>query len=467
MKLLINCLYKKTAIALCLSIAVTSCATGYLSKVEEAKVVSASSLPDLPSQWSSLQSSVGDVQLGWLAKLNDPVLESLVIEAQKNNPNIKIMAASVDSARALSNQAAASLSPQLGVSTGNTSSGIVDGNGSNNFNVSLQTSWEVDLWGRIRSGELASQENLIAAKAEYVYAQHSLAASVAKAYFIAIEANRQLAISQQSIDAVIKTNEIVQSQYNNGAADEQNLALAKADLASAQDGLISSKAGQRDATRSLEILLGRYPSAELSVNKLLPILPDILPAGVPSELLERRPDLVAAERKVAAAFNELDVAKAAKLPNLSLTGSFGGSSSSLSDVLNPANIAWQALGSLTAPLIDGGRIEAGIEAATASQKAAVANYTQVALNAFSDVEQALDQGTVLRKRQVALTSVLKQSEKALKIANLQFNEGEISLLDVLTIQQKVFSARSNLLSIERALLTQFININLALGGSWT
>ena len=464
-KMLANKLFKRTFIAMCIVTLASGCATSSLNRVEDAKAATAANLPDLPSQWASIQKRIGDVKVSWLEKLNDPALTLLVLEAQKNNRNLQVMSASVDGARALANQAASSLSPQL-TSVGNTSAGGVEGSGSNNFNLGLQASWEADLWGRIRSGNLAAQENVVAAEAEYKFAQYSLAANVAKTYFVAIEANKQLEIAQKSVDTVVETNRIVQVQFDNGLANQQNISLAKADLASAQDGLVSSKAGQRDATRSLELLLGRYPSAELGVDQSLPILPDSLSAGIPSQLLERRPDLVSAERKVAAAFNRLDAAKAAKLPNLSLSGSLGGASSSLSNILNPANLAWQAIGSLVTPIIDGGRLDAQVEAATADQKAAVASYAQVALNAFADVERSLDQGSVLRKRVAALTTVLLESEKALKIANLQFNEGEISLLDVLILQQRVFSARSNLLSINRASLTQFVNLNLALGGSW-
>jgi len=464
-KMLANKLFKRTVIAMCIVSLASGCATSSLNRVEDAKAATAANLPDLPSQWASIQQRIGDVKVSWLEKLNDPALTLLVLEAQKNNRNLQVMSASVDGARALANQAASSLSPQL-TSVGNTSAGGVEGSGSNNFNLGLQASWEADLWGRIRSGNLAAQENVVAAEAEYKFAQYSLAANVAKTYFVAIEANKQLEIAQKSVDTVVETNRIVQVQFDNGLANQQNISLAKADLASAQDGLVSSKAGQRDATRSLELLLGRYPSAELGVDQSLPILPNSLSAGIPSQLLERRPDLVSAERKVAAAFNRLDAAKAAKLPNLSLSGSLGGASSSLSNILNPANLAWQAIGSLVTPIIDGGRLDAQVEAATADQKAAVASYAQVALNAFADVERSLDQGSVLRKRVAALTTVLLESEKALKIANLQFNEGEISLLDVLILQQRVFSARSNLLSINRASLTQFVNLNLALGGSW-
>jgi len=442
------------------------CASRDLSKVEEARTATAASLPSLPEQWSMMAQSADEVDIGWLAKLQDPVLEALVAESQVNNRNLQAMAANVDGARALSGQAASALSPQLGVSGNSTSGGLVDGSGSNNLNVGLQASWELDLWGRIRSGDLAAQESLVAAEAEYEYAQYSLAAGVAKAYLIAIEANKQLDIAQQSIDAVAETNRIVQVQFENGVADQQSVSLAKADLASAQDGFASSKARLRDATRTLELLLGRYPSAELAVQQDLPALPNEPAVGIPSELLERRPDLIAAERKVAAAFNKIDVAKAAKLPSLSLSGSLGGSSTSLGNILNPANLAWQAIGSIAAPLVDGGLSDAQIDAATAEQEAAVANYAQSALNAFADVERALDQGSVLEERSTALSTVLTESETALKIANAQYNEGEISLLDVLIIQQRVFAARSNLLSVERAAITQFIDLNLALGGSW-
>ncbi|WP_289029568.1 efflux transporter outer membrane subunit [uncultured Paraglaciecola sp.] len=458
--------FQKTTIVLALTALLNGCVTGDLSRVEDAKQATIASLPDIPKQWAALEVKVGDVEMGWLEKLQDPILDALVSEAQSNNKNLQALAASVDGARALSKQAASALSPLVAGSVGNTGSGMVDSSGSNSFSAGLDVSWEADLWGRLGSGNLAAIENTIAAEAEYKYAQYSLAAGVTKAYLVAKEANIQLDIAQKNVDTVTETNRIVKVQFDNGLAGQQEVSLAKADLASAQDSLISSKAGLRDATRSLELLLGRYPSAELAVENVLPALPDVLPAGIPSEILERRPDLIAAERQVAAAFNQVDAAQAAKLPRLSLSSSIGGSSSSLSDVLNPANLAWQAVANIAAPLFDGGYLDAVAEEATANQKAAVASYAQTALNAFAEVEQALDQGSVLRDRKQALTTVLSESETALKIANLQYDEGEISLLDVLTIQQAVFAARSNLLSIERSSLTQFVDLHLALGGSW-
>jgi len=191
------------------------------------------------------------------------------------------------------------------------------------------------------------------------------------------------------------------------------------------------------------------------------------PAGIPSDLLERRPDLIAAERRIAAAFNQTDVAKAARLPQVSLSGTIGGSSNQLSNLLNPSNIAWQAASSLLAPLFDNGLRQAQIDAATADQRAAIAAYTQAALQAFSDTEQALDTTLLLTERRQLLEESAEEAREALRIAQLRYETGETDLVSVLSIQQRVIGAESTLISVSRAQLTNYASLNLALGGSWT
>lgn len=437
-----------------------------LDRTGDARSAAKNSVASAPSAWTTVQQNPGEVQIGWLAGFNDDVLTALVAEAQNKNLDLKLAASSVESARALSRQAASALSPQLNLSTGSSRSGTDQATGNSSQSIGLQAGWELDLWGRIRSGNQAAAQSLLAAEADYKFAQHSIAANVAQAYFASIEATQQLDIAQQSIDTLIETNRIVKVQFENGIGNRQNLALAEADLASAKDSLASSDGARRDALRSLELLLGRYPEAELKVAQSLPRTPQATPAGLPSELLERRPDLIAAERRIAAAYNNLDQAKAARLPSVSLSGSLGGSSNSLGSLLDPGNIAWQAASSLLAPLFDGGLRQAQVDASSADQKAAVTSYAKAALAAFGEVETALDQSVVLQQRVAALTDTLKASEEALRIANIQFKEGEIALIDVLSIQQRVFSARRNLLSVKRAMLSQHVSLNLALGGSW-
>jgi outer membrane protein TolC len=190
------------------------------------------------------------------------------------------------------------------------------------------------------------------------------------------------------------------------------------------------------------------------------------PAGIPSEILERRPDIVSAERQIAAAFDATDQAQAARLPRFSLTSSVNGASNSLSDILDPTNLVWQLGANLMAPLLDGGRRKIDVEIATIEQEQAIANYVQKALVAFSEVENNLDQGRILADRKTALSEVRSQSAKAYYIAELRYREGESDLLDTLQIQQQVISAESSLLSIKRSQLEQRINLYLSLGGSW-
>ena len=330
----------------------------------------------------------------------------------------------------------------------------------------MQTSWEVDVWGRLSAGVDVATASAQAVEADYIFAQHSLSANIAKTYFKVIEAKLQADITRKNLIALEKSMRITQAKYDNGVSSGQDVALNRANLASAKEQLIKIEGSERDALRALEILLGRYPDASAEIPSALPDLPRHPPAGIPSELLERRPDIVSAERKIASAFHATDQAKAAQLPRFSLTATVNSGSSSLSDVLDPANAVWQLGANLIAPLLDGGRRKIDVEIATVEQKQAIANYAQAALTAFSEVENNLDQGRVLASRETALSETLKHIDKAYSIAKLRYKEGEIELLDALQIQQQTISAQSQLLSIERAQLEQRINFYLALGGSW-
>lgn len=421
----------------------------------------------MPESWRAAQSSVGDVQVGWVEAFDDPVLTSLVAEAQEHNRNLQVAAANVDRSRALARQAGAALTPSVNLAAGRGEGGVIENGGSNGqFSAGLQLSWELDIWGRIRSGQQAAVASAQAAEADYVFSQYSLAAGVARSYFLAIEAGLQEKVAQNTVDALEETTRIVNVQYQNGLASSQDLALTKSDLATARDTLTNTAGARRDALRALEILLGRYPGAELEVRDSLPDAPAAPAPGLPSEILERRPDLIAAERNVAAAFNSVQSAKAAKLPAISLTSDIGGSSQSLSNLLDPANVAWSVAGNLVAPLFDGGARQAQVDISTAEQKQAVAAYGQTALEAFGEVESNLDQGVVLDARLASLSEAASEANEAYRIARLRYDEGETDLIDVLTIQQRVFSTESNLAAVQRLLLDQRVNLNLALGGSW-
>ena len=444
----------------------STAACASITTPQDAANAARATLPDAPDAWAMASDRVGPVEAGWLAKLEDPLLDALVQEALANNRNLQAAAANVQRSWALAGQAGAALSPSVSLSSGASRSGNIEDSGNDSYSLTGQASWELDLWGRIRAGNQAAVLSAEAAEADYVYSQYSLAAAVARAYFLAIEAGRQAETVQNTLDALNETDRIVGVQFEFGLATSQDVALSRSDLARTKASLVAAQGSQRDALRALEVLLGRYPAADLSVRQDLPNVPPAPPPGLPSDLLERRPDIIASERRVAASFNSLDQAKAARMPSVSLTGSLGGSSGDLTNLINPTNIAWQAATSLVAPLIDGGLRESQVEQATAEQSQAIAAYADAVLNAFQEVEGSLDQTVVLRDRAVSLEEAAREANNALRIANLRYEEGETDLLDVLTIQQRVLSNEGDVVSIERAQLDEWIALNLALGGSW-
>lgn len=461
-------LHRLISLAL-LSLATSACVTPSQTEVEN-RVDQAigEALPVVSEAWRSA-GSAGSVQVGWIESFSDPVLTALVAEAQANNLNLAAAAANVDQARALARQAGASLTPDVNLSLGGSRAGQLNDASTSpatSLNAGIQVAWEADLWGRIRSGVAQASASAQAAEADYRFAQYSVAGNTAIAYFTAIEANLQTQIAKDSLAILDNTQRIVQAQYDEGEASAQDLALSKSDLATAREQVVTLNGASRDALRALELLLGRYPGAELGVRETLPAVPPPPPAGVPTEILERRPDLVAAERQVAVAFNAVNQAKAARLPSASLTGNLGGASGELSSLLDPGNVAWSLGTSLIAPLFDGGRRRENVTIATAQQEAAVAQYADSALRAFSDVETALDQGRVLTDRNVQLQEAADQASKAFRLAEVRYKEGETSLIDLLAIQQRVIGSRSTLSSVRRLLLQQRVNLNLALGGSW-
>ena len=340
----------------------SGCGAAPTNEVMEADVEQAveKEAPATPDQWGT-ESATGAAQVGWIETFNDPALTKLTEEAQANNRNLAAAAANVDRAWALARQAGAALSPEISVAAGASGSGTANSSAPTNLSLGLQMSWEADVWGRLRAGQRGAVASAQAIEADFLFAQYSLAAATAKAYFTAIEANIQNSIARETVEILQETLRIVNVKYDNGMASAQDVALTRSDLASARERLTTLSGSRRDALRSLEVLLGRYPGAELDVRELLPDAPPPPPAGVPSELLERRPDIVAAERLVAAAFNATAQAKAARLPSVGLTGQIGGASGSLSDLLDPANVAWSLGANLLAPIFDGGRRREAVE----------------------------------------------------------------------------------------------------------
>lgn len=455
------------------ALALTGCAS--LSTDEDVRAATAQSLPELPDQWQVDGALPGEVQIGWIDKLGDPILTELVREAQLANRDIIAAAANVESAYALARQARSGLFPAVDGSVTTRQSDLFENPAIGettavflqpDYDFSLQASWEADVWGRVRAGRNAAYASAQAVEADFRFAQYSLAAAVAQSYFGVIEADLQIEVAERTYQSYAEIERVVRVRVREGYADEQDLRTASSDLATVRESLENAIGSKRSAVRALEILLGRYPANELEGASQLPETPQAPPAGLPSQLLERRPDLIAAERDVAAAFANLDQTKAARLPILNLTGSVGGSSNSLDNLLDGRNLFWSIVGSVLQPIFDGDLRGSQVDEADADKRAAIANYASTALTALEEVETNLDQAAVLRLREDALRDARDEALEAVRLAELRYKEGETDLIDLLSIQQRQFTTEQDFVSIQRSRVDQWISLNLALGGSW-
>ena len=399
----------------------------------------------------------------WLASFDDPALSALVTEALAYNADLQVAAARVEQAAGYVKVAGASLLPAVGVFAmgGGKSggSGGLDG-------IWLNASLELDIWGRVRYGRAAAEEQSAAFAADYAYARQSLAATVAKAWFLAIEAGLQRAIAEdaaRSADALLR---VAQERLRVGSGNEQAVAEARASAGTYRDRLRQIEQAREQALRALEILLGRYPAAEIAVADRLSPMPPPVPVGMPSQLLERRPDVIAAERRVAAAFDRVGEARAAQLPKISLTAGGSSVSSELIVLKDTSNPIWSLGGNLIAPLYQGGALRAQVEIRSAEQKQAVAEYARAGQRAFGEVENALAAENALRDRYVILEATVRDSARALELAQVQYRVGTVDLRAVEQNQLSLYSARIALLRVQTERLAQRVNLYLALGGGF-
>ena len=437
-----------------------------ISTIEQAPEKARAVLPEIAPEWTAMRARIQGEPVSWIASLNAPVLSALIEEAQTNSPDLKIASGDIQRARDLAKQAGAALVPQVGAGLTSTSRGLVDGGTSANLELGLNISWEADLWGRLGSQKASALQNLAAAEADFRGAKNLLAASIAQSYFLVVEAGLQDEIASNVVTSLSEIERLVQLRSENGMASQQDVALARSDLARARAQQSQIRGASRDALNALEVLVGRYPDATMTTNSVLPTLPGLPPAGLPSDLLSRRPDLVAAERRIAVALGAVDAAKAAKLPRLNLAGSLGGASDDLSNILSPSNLAWTAVSSLVAPLFSGGALDAQVDLSSANVEAATAIYAKTALAAFAEVEMGLNQSVNLKEQMGFVKIAHVEARRANELTKLRYREGEANLLDVLTVQQRSFDIESQKVSLARLRLDQYVALNLALGGDW-
>ena len=419
----------------------------------------------VPDGWTAGKAATGPVAANWAASFNDAELVAAITEAIANNPDLASGAARVETAMAYARLAGAKLYPSVDLM--GRAGGKLSGDNSGLQGALLSISWELDLWGRVRYGRAAATADAQSTEKDFVYARESIAAAVARNWFLATEAGLQADVARAAIQDSEALVQLAETRARVGVGNDEDVYVARATVGSYRDALRQLELAREQAVRALELLMGRYPSAAAMPAPRLPGQPADVPAGLPSELLERRPDVVAAERRVAAAFNRVGEAKAARLPTIALTSGVSAISSSLFLLKDHDNPVWNFGANLLAPIYKGGALKTQVEIRTAEQKQAVAAYASVGLRAFGEVENALASENAAREREQILNGALADQQRAYDVVQNQFRVGSTDMRFVTQRQLALNATQSALVRVQAEQRVQRVNLYLALGGSYT
>ncbi len=428
-----------------------------------------------PSSWvQASQNNHGKIATGWIDEFQDKTMKRLVLEALDNNPNLGAAAATLRATERGTIRTKAGLLPRLNASTSGSRSIDFQGNDpstrTTNLGLSLNASWEPDIWGRLKDLNDASRHSLNAAIEDHRGARLSLAANTARAWSNFITAEQQYQLAKHTLDSFQKNLNIIERNYKAGVPGTRALAvqLSRTNVAEARGELENSKLQHGNAARDLEILLGRYPSNKITATATLPHLKNRAPAGLPAELLARRPDIAAARHNIYATAKLADVARKNLLPTINLTGLSSSSEENYSNLLDPQNLALSIAASLAQPLYNGGELKADAQATLAENEASILNYTEIVLAAFGEVEDALQAEEALMNQELHLNTEVKQASLAEKQAEMDFSEGVegVDIISLLESQRRANDARSSLIILRNQRIQNRIDLHLALGGDF-
>ncbi len=434
---------------------------------------------DVPSKWTAGPSEYGRFAARWWVDFGDPRLDGLVDEALAHNYDLKAASGRMAAARAQARIVGAPLFPQVSLDFNRSRQRrnfigfpIPGGNGgvlnttSTNYGVSTNINWEVDLWGRLSDDKAAALADMQGSQADLYGARSSVAGQTAKAWFAAVEAHRQLELARATRDNFKVVNERIDNRYRRGLRPALDLRLSLSNVAAAEAVVLQRMQQFDSVVRQLEILLGRYPAAEMTIGSDLPPVPEAVPAGLPADLIARRPDLMLAERQLAAAGARIAVAKKARYPAIRLTGSGGTSSAALTDLLDGDFIVWSLASSLLQPLFQGGRLRAGVTLAEANRDQVLANFAGRALRAYGEVETALVADGLLKQREAALLEASTQATAARELAESRYHGGLSDVITMLDAQRRAFDSEGQYLAVRRQRLDARVDLYLALGGGF-
>lgn len=436
--------------------------------------------PPLPAEWTTGgagKSTPGAKAQDWREVIADEPMKRLVELALANNRDLRVAALKIEKAQAQYQIQRADLFPKIDATAGGNMSRTaskLSGTGkpvtSHAYTVGLGfSSFELDLFGRIQSLKDEALETFLATEASRRSVELSLVAEVATAYLTLAADREQLSLAQEILETEQASYELVKYRFDFGVANELDLSQAQTTVDTARVSVASYSAKVTADENNLSVLVGMPLSAELLPAKALADVAQLnqVPAGLPSEVLTRRPDVLAAEHQLKAANADIGAARARYFPSIGITANYGFGSNEINDLFKAASGMWTFAPQLTLPIFHAGAIRAGVKSSEAERDIMVATYEKTVQTAFREVSDALAQGASLSAQVEAQASLTKATGKSYELSTLRYENGVDSYLSKLDSQRSFASARQNLISTRLSRLTNTLTLYKALGGGWT
>jgi multidrug efflux system outer membrane protein len=430
------------------------------------------------ARWKPAQPAEAQPRGEWWKAFNDATLSQLVDEATTANASLAVAAARVKQARAIAGIAEADRIPSVSAGVGGqrtrasaVSRGLPAGSPVAPVNIwqgRLTASYEVDLFGRVGNNISAAQADAAASEASYRSVLLALQADVAQTYFLLRAADAELAFLNETVRLREENQRIVQRRYDLGDVGELDLSLAKTELSTTRSEAIAVERQRAQFEHALAVLLGK-PAARFAADSnplLASFAPPGIPAGLPSALLERRPDIAAAQRAMIAANARIGVARSAMFPSLFITGAGGGESADLSDLFKWSSRTWVVGALLSLPIIDGGRNRANIVRSEAALEESVASYRQSVLAAFAEVEDNLVGLRTLSGQAQAVDDAVASARRSVDLAGKLYSAGRSSYLELLDAQRNLAAVERSAVQLRGARAATTVALIRSLGGGW-
>lgn len=425
--------------------------------------------PPVPAQWptsaASETTTAAQMPVDWRAAYPDPRLQALIAAALEHNRDLRLAFARIEEARAQLRLVHTALSPDIDLA-GAAAARRTDGDVSRRFELGLQLpAFELDLWGRLRSADEAARQRLLASEEAARAVQLALIADVAEAYLLQLEIAERLRLTEATLATRTETRDIVARRRDVGLANTLDVLQAEGALALARAELANLRRQQATAEHALGLLIGTDPGPLPAASTLsaLDLVADIQP-GLPAEVLLQRPDIRAAEARLRAAQADVESARAALFPSITLTSALGLASRALSDLFDAASGTWLFQPALRYPLFDAGRSRIGVEIAEARQLAAVAEYERSIQIAFREVADRLAARQRIREQLAAQQEQARIQSERLRLAEARYRAGLTNFLEVLDAQRDRYTAEQGVVQLARALQSNAVRLYQALGG---